>query len=202
MWQFAGTGAQISRSKPWLMTVALAVCLGGCVETLPQLQADALASPGGARIAALAGVSPAGATVAFVNLGGAPSPVGTRFGAAMSQALGTRNISTEETSKAHYLIRGHMSASAAPGGVALAYVWDIYDSSRRRRQRLEDEIVIGGNPADPWSAADDKALATIAGRSADEIAAFLTHMPEAASAAPSGSRPAAAQDQLAFSSAR
>lgn len=177
----------------------LALALAGCVDTLPQVQASApeLAA---ARLQPKPGVSPAAATVAFVNLGGAPASVGQKFAGAMSQALGARAITSEAQDKAHYLIRGHMSASAVDGGTALAYVWDIYDNKRRRLQRLEDEIVVKGASADPWAAADDKALASLAGRSADEIAAFLTHTPEAVAAA--GSAPAASSPANAAAAVR
>jgi hypothetical protein len=168
----------------------LALGVAGCVETMPQMQVNVPA--GATRIAARPGVSPAGATVAFVNLGGAPTQVGTRFAASMSNALGARNISSEEPAKAHYLIRGNMTAySVDGGGTAVGYVWDIYDAKRRRLQRLEDEIVVKGTATDPWGAVDDAALASIAGRSADEIAAFLTNMPEAVAAAGAGSATAA-----------
>ncbi len=161
----------------------LAACLAGCVDTLPQVQGNVAPAQNASRIAARPGVSPAGATVAFVNLGGAPAQVGARFAVYMSQALGARNISSDEAAKANYLIRGDMSAYATDAGIAVAYVWDVYDSGRRRMQRVEDEIIIKGNAADPWSVVDEKTLATIAGRSADEIAAFLTHTPEAIAAA-------------------
>lgn len=179
-----------SRARALAGAALLAFGLAGCVETMPQMQANAPA--GATRIAARPGVSPAGATVAFVNLGGAPAQVGNRFAASMSNALGARNISSEEPGKAHYLIRGNMTAySAEGGGTAVGYVWDIYDAKRRRLQRLEDEIVVKATAADPWSAVDDAALASIAGRSADEIAAFLTNMPEAVAAAGAGNATAA-----------
>lgn len=163
----------------------LALALGGCVDTLPQIQASSQAvatDASAARLTARPGVSPSAATVAFVNLGGAPAGVAQKFVAAMSEALGARAITSQPQDKAHYLIRGHMSAFAVEGGTALAYVWDIYDNKRRRLQRIEDEIVVKASAADPWLAADDRSLASLAGRSADEIAAFLTHTPEAVAA--------------------
>ena len=166
-----------------VVTAMLAAGLAGCVDTLPQTQGNLVPAQSSSRLASRPGVSPAGATVAFVNLGGAPAQVGARFAVSMSQALGTRNISSDEAAKANYLIRGDMTAYATDAGIAVAYVWDVYDSRRRRMQRVEDEIVIKGNAADPWSLVDEKTLATIAGRSADEIAAFLTHTPEAIAAA-------------------
>lgn len=186
---------------------ALALALAGCVETLPQLQANAPDQPAATRIPPRPGVSPAGATVAFIDLGGAPNQVGQRFAASMARALGARQIASEDPGKAHYLVRGHMSAYATEGGTAIAYVWDIYDSRRRRLQRLEDEIVVKGAPQDPWAAADDKTLATIAGRSADELAAFLTHTPEAGGApavsiAPAADGPAPGGSALSYAPLR
>ena len=177
----------VARVRTAAGAAALAFALSGCVESMPSVQANAPEPAGATRIAARPGVSPAGVTGAFVDLGGAPAQVGQRFAASMAQALGARQITSDEPGKANYLVRGHMSAYAAEGGTAVAYVWDIYDSRRRRLQRLEDEGMVKGTAADPWAAADERTLATIAGRSADELAAFLTHTPEAASAQASGS---------------
>jgi hypothetical protein len=181
-------------------TLACGLALSGCVETMPPLQANA-PDTGATRIAARPGVSPSGATVAFYDLGGAPQPVGQRFAASMAQALGVRKIASDEPTKANYLVRGHMSAYPTEGGVAIAYMWDIYDSRRRRLQRVEDEIVVTAAAGGPWAAADDKTLATIAARSADELAAFLTHTPEAAGAQASAAAPSAAAPQVAASGA-
>jgi len=174
----------------FFFAAGLALVVSGCVETMPQLQANAPEQAASTRIAARPGVSPSGATVAFVDLGGAPVQVGQRFASSMAQALGARKIASDEPGNANYLVRGHMSAYAAEGGIAVAYVWDIYDSRRRRLQRLEDEVMVKGGGADPWSAVDEKTLASIAGRSADELAAFLTNTPEAIAGSVASSAPA------------
>ena len=186
----------------FLLAAGLALAVSGCVETMPQLQANAPEQAGGTRIAARPGVSPSGATVAFVDLGGAPVQIGQRFAVTMSQALGARKIASDEPGKANYLVRGHMSAYAIEGGTAVAYVWDIYDSRRRRLQRVEDEVMVKGSGADPWAAVDEKTLASIAGRSADELAAFLTNTPEALAGGASPAAPApSAASQIAATGA-
>ncbi len=176
------------RTLGFAVAGALALVQAACTDTLPQLQANAPEAQVQGRIAARPGVSPSGATVAFVNVSGAPDTVAARFATAMSQALGARKISPEDAGKANYLIRGHLTAVSGDGGTIIAYVWDIYGSDRRRRQRLEDEIAVKGQASDPWSLVDEKVLSSIAGRSADDIAAFLTNMPEAIAASGAGAR--------------
>ncbi len=62
-------------------------------------------------------------------------------------------------------------------------MWDIYDRSNHRAQRLNDEIALKGAAADPWSLVDGAALSALASRSARELAAYLSNTPEALAAA-------------------
>ena len=169
-----------------------AFSLGGCIETGSDLKAanpgPALAHSTGAR---RANVSPGGASVALTSLEGPPQAVGARFAQAFVAEAGAREIQLTEAKTARYLVRGYLTAYPAQGGTALAYVWDIYDAGKQRAQRLTDGLIVKGAAADPWSLIDDKALVSIAAKSADDLAAFLTNTPEAIAAAKSA-RPALA----------
>ena len=170
----------------------LALGLPGCVDT----GSDVTARSAGANVARTtlarrADVSPSGASVAFASLEGPPQAVSARFVAAFASEAGNRDIRLADPKTARYQMRGYLTAYTAEGGTAIAYVWDVFDASKQRAQRLTDAIVIKGAAGDPWSLVDDRALASVAAKSADDLAAFLSNTPEAIAAARSA-RPALA----------
>ena len=168
-----------------------ALGVGGCVETGSDLKASRGPALAHSSLARRADVSPAGASVALTSLEGPPQAVGARFAQAFVAEAGGRDIQLTEAKDARYLIRGYLTAYPAEGGTALAYVWDIYDAGKQRAQRLTDGLIVKGVSADPWALVDDKALASIAAKSADDLAAFLTNTPEAIAASKTA-RPAVA----------
>ena len=94
-----------------------------------------------------------------------------------------RDVALTDRGHARYLARGYISAFPVDGGARLTYVWDIYDRTNHRAQRLNDEIALKGAAADPWSLVDAAALSALAARSAGELAAYLSNTPEAMAAA-------------------
>lgn len=177
-----------------LRIALFAFCLGlsGCGETLPELVAAAPELAGqkaGAelaaapRLTALPGVSPSGATIAFISLDGPTPLAASRLHNAMSRALAASDVATAPSASAKYLVQGHLSAWRTGNGVAISWVWDVYDSSRRRLHRLEDRIEVAAAGVDPWSSLDGAALESVASGAARELAAFLSNTPEAAVAA-------------------
>ena len=162
---------------------ALCAVLAGCVEDAPQLAAASAATPASDPVVARPGVSPRGAPLAVASLEGAPQAVLDRFGEQTRAAAATRDVAMVAPSTAAYLARGYLTAYPVDGGSVLAAVWDLYDQKRRRVQRLEDYVQVKSTGGDAWAAADDAALAALAARSADDIAATLTNTPEAIAAA-------------------
>ena len=92
---------------------------------------------------------------------------------------GRREMALVDAGAASYLVRGYLSAWPVEGGTSIGYVWDVFDKARNRIRRTEDAIVVKGSSDDPWSLVTDQALASLAARSADDLAAVLTHTPEA-----------------------
>ena len=178
-----------------LRSALIALCLGlsGCGETLPGLVVAAPEAAGqkaGADLAAAAprltaqpGVSPSGATIAFISLDGLPTAAAGRVHSALSRALGASDVATAPSASANYLVQGHLSAWRTDKGVAISWVWDVYNSGRQRLHRLEDQIEAAAAGSDPWSSLDGVALDRFAADSARELAAFLSNTPEAAAAA-------------------
>lgn len=158
-----------------------ALALAGCVEQVAQ-HAPTAAATQRATLARRPGVSPGGATVALASLEGAPQSVVERFTAAFGREAQGREIVLAPSTGSNYIVRGYLDAHPAPGGTAVAYVWDVFDARKSRAQRVADAITVPGSAADPWSVVDDKALASVAGKAAEDLAAFLTNTPEAVAA--------------------
>ena len=182
---FSGTGLARRAVARRLIACAVFACLGaslaGCVETMTEVDARATTAPG--RMAARKGVSPRAATVAFASFEGAPASVIPTFTRLLAAEARTRDITVVDAASAKYFVRGYLCAYAAEGGASIGYVWDVFDAQKARVQRLEDQITVTGNAADPWSLADERVLASLAAKSADDLAALLTNMPEAVASA-------------------
>lgn len=175
-----------------LAAFALAPGLAGCVETAQEVSVAAPAPPR-YELARRADVSPKGAGVALASLDGAPEPVAKRFGEALAAEAGAREVVFVEPAKALYQLRGYLVATPVKDGVSIAWVWDVFGPGKARARRMTDELTVKAKAsADPWSGVDDAALASIAARSADDLAAFLSNTPEAIAAARMPARPAPA----------
>ncbi len=187
----------LPRRLPKVVLVVLSLAgLAGCNETVGGLAQNS----GAPRLAARPGVSPTGATVAFVTVEGAPADIVERFSQATMAEAQRRQVSIAQPAAADYLVRGYLSASLVQGGAAFSYVWDVFDNRRRRVRRTQDTLAVAGASEDPWRLANPVVLNSLAARSADDLAAILTNTPEAAAAqtaaeaiAASAPKPATAQ---------
>jgi hypothetical protein len=124
----------------------------------------------------------AGATVAIASVDGAPANVSARFRQSLDEAAAARRIALAPAAKAHYLARGYVTASLIDGGAEVDIVWDLFTPDKKRAQRLSDAIAVKGAGDDAWAMIDDAALNSIAGKCADDLAAYLSNTPEAAPA--------------------
>jgi hypothetical protein len=107
----------------------------------------------------------------------------SQFMAYFNADAAKEDVALTDSAGARYLARGYISAFLVDGGARLTYVWDVYDRTNHRAQRLNDEIALKGAAADPWSLVDSAALSALAERSASELAAYLSNTPEALAAA-------------------
>lgn len=122
----------------------------------------------------------AGATMAIVSVEGAPSELSDRFRQSLDNAAAERQIVVAPSSTARYLVRGYLSATPAENGARVDFVFDVFTPDKRRVQRLSDAILVSGQGDDAWAMVSDAALASVAGKCADDLAAFLSNTPEAA----------------------
>ena len=124
----------------------------------------------------------AGATVAIASVDGAPVDLSTRLRQSLDDAAAARRIAVVAPAKAHYLVRGYVTASPIEGGAEVDIVWDVFTPNKQRTQRLSDAIAVKGSGDDAWAMIDDAALNSVAAKCADDLAAYLSNTPEAAPA--------------------
>ena len=75
---------------------------------------------------------------------------------------------------ATYRVRGYVSALVERGKTTFAWVWDIYDTDKRRTLRIAgEEPAAGRKGRDAWSGADEQVLRRMARDGMDRIAGFL-----------------------------
>jgi hypothetical protein len=123
-----------------------------------------------------------GATVAIASVDGAPTDVSARFRQSLDEAAAARRIAVVAAAKAHYLVRGYLTASLIEGGAEVDIVWDVFTADKKRTQRLSDAIAVKGSGDDAWAMIDDSALNSVAAKCAEDLAAYLSNTPEAAPA--------------------
>ena len=176
--------AKPSSTLALLCALAAPLALCACVDTTADMTPDPDAPH---QIVRRDGVNLAGASVAIVSVEGAPASVAASFVDRLKHDAQARDITLVDPAKAHYLVRGYLSASLDEDGASIEYVWDVFTADKRRAQRLNDVIAVKGSGDDPWALAGQAALNSVAAKSADDLAAYLSYAPEAtpvAAAAP------------------
>jgi len=121
----------------------------------------------------LLGGSPEGVPIALESIDGAPPPVRTALIDELNTAASDRKVELVGSSaEARYRVRGYLTTETTGGETTVAYVWDVFDSQKRRAKRLA-----GSSPVRVSSGSlsdlDKETLARLAGASMDEIAEFL-----------------------------
>ena len=112
-----------------------------------------------------------------------PAAISASFSQTLEREARARDIVVVDPASARYLVRGYLSASLTADGASIEYVWDVFTSDKQRAQRLNDVIVVKGSGDDPWALAGEAALKSVAARSADDLAAYLSNTPEAVAVA-------------------
>ncbi len=159
------------------IALAAALALGGCVETAGDLATGP--SDGSWQFVRRPDASMAGATLAIMSVEGAPDALAQQFDQSLDTAAAQRQIALSPPTSAKYLVRGYLSASPVQDGAAVEFVWDVYTPDKKRAQRLSDTLVVRGAGDDPWAMVTPAALDSIAAKSADDLAAYLSNTPEA-----------------------
>jgi hypothetical protein len=159
-----GAPRNLPRSVGVLAIAALAATAAGC---------SSLPSDGRAN---LASVNASGSTLAFESIDGPPPEVFRKLVANLNDEAGARQIAVvSRNGAATYRVRGYVSALVERGKTTFAWVWDIYDTDKRRTLRIagEEPATAGRNGRDAWSGADEQVLRRMARDGMDRIAGFL-----------------------------
>jgi len=183
-----------ANAAKWKSTLALlaaltaSLALGACVavETTAEIAPDAAAFR---QFALREGANLAQASLAIVSVEGAPPAIAADFSRRLDGAARTRQLAVVVAAKARYLVRGYLSASPTEDGAEIEYVWDVFAADKQRVQRLNDVVEVQGAGGDPWALASPAVLTSVAAKSADDLAAFLSNTPEAAPAAAAAEPP-------------
>jgi hypothetical protein len=140
-------------------------------------------------------VSAPGVPIAVESITGAPGAVAPGFNAAFVEAANARQIElVGGKTGARYRIKGYLSAEPTEDGkTELTFVWDVFDATKQRAQRLTGATVAKtGSGGDPWSAIDQGVVTRAASDSMDVIAGFLRDSGAAGSATTAAAKPAGA----------
>ncbi|OYW67450.1 MAG: hypothetical protein B7Z40_07060 [Bosea sp. 12-68-7] len=162
-----------------VLGAAAALALAGCQET---------------TTAARPRVDAPGVPVSVQSISGAPDSVTTRFAGLLGEAAAERRMEIVPGDKpARFRVRGYLTAQPTEDGqTALAFVWDVYDESKKRAQRVQGESLgRRGGGADPWSGIDQTVVAKAAAESMDAIASFLVTTPAVGAVLPADKAKAA-----------
>lgn len=162
-----------------VLGAAAALALAGCQET---------------TTAARPRVDAPGVPVSVQSISGAPDSVTTRFAGLLGEAAAERRMEIVPGDKpARFRVRGYLTAQPTEDGqTALAFVWDVYDESKKRAQRVQGESLgRRGGGSDPWSGIDQTVVAKAAAESMDAIASFLVTTPAVGAVLPADKSKAA-----------
>ena len=168
LWSFVRACGAARRSycdrTGMLAVAALAASAAGC---------SSLPSSNG-RMSLASAVSPS-STVAFESIDGPPPEVFRKLVADLNAEAGTRKIAVvSRESAATYRVRGYVSALVERNKTTFAWVWDVYDTDKRRALRISgEEPAAAGKRRDAWAAADEQVLRRMARSGMDQIAGFL-----------------------------
>ncbi|KAA5602668.1 hypothetical protein [Blastochloris sulfoviridis] len=151
-----------------LAVLALVLNAAGCVSNADQA----------ASLAAQSGLVP----VAFESISGAPQPVFDRLVADIARESEARRVLiVSRNDNADYRVRAYLAAHNEGAESKVAWVFDVFDASRRRTVRLSGEEVAAGS--DAWSGSS-AAVAKIAAQSVAELSQWLRTAAPAGTAAP------------------
>jgi hypothetical protein len=157
-----------SRLSGAVAAVMLAALAAGC------------SSQHAGRFASFNAAVPSNATIAFESIDGPPPEVFRKLVTALNDEAGTRRVAVVSRSDpATYRVRGYVSALVDRDRTTFAWVWDVYDSDKRRALRITGEEPAHAKlrrrdaRTDAWTAADDEVLRRMSRTGMERIAAFL-----------------------------
>jgi hypothetical protein len=169
----------ISRRR-FLTLATLATALAGCSPMRVPMPKMGEGPPNvGVKQAIRMGPAPIkgnDAKFAFVQITGAPATQRMAFEKALQKEALLRklNIVQPNDPGATYAVKGYLSAIGDRGGTLLVYVWDVTDMTGKRLHRVSGQEPGSGSANDPWQGIRDESVTTAAGRTIDDLVAWIS----------------------------
>jgi hypothetical protein len=159
---------------------AITLGLAGC-ETSSSLLGGGDSAP--TQVSA-APAAPTQNRVSVAPVIGAPDGVAKQLQQSFASAIGQKNVTVVAAQdKADYALRGYVVAAKDKAGTKVSYIWDVTDTSGRRVNRVTGEEVVAGTATDPWANVTPQVTQSIAQKSADSVATWMSQNTQAAVAA-------------------
>jgi hypothetical protein len=116
-----------------------------------------------------------GATITFDSIDGPPPEVFKKLVATLNDEAAARQIAVvPRQTAATYRVRGYVTALVDRDKTSFAWVWDVYDTDKRRALRINGEEPAGPHRGkDAWTVADERVLRDISRAGMERIATFL-----------------------------
>jgi hypothetical protein len=128
--------------------------------------------------------------IAFAPVIGAPAKVSSKMNELLIASAGQKNIPVVGSKEAEYTVRGYLVAAADAKGTKLSYIWDITDKGGKRAKRIQgDELIEGKKGGDPWALVDEAVMQRVAGKTADDLIAWIPSSGNAATTASTDAAP-------------
>ena len=116
-----------------------------------------------------------GVPVALVGVEGAPAALQAEVDSQVATQASARRIElVSGAEQPRYRLRGYLTAYPTDNGeTALAFVWDVFDNSKQRAQRVTTTTLAKGGGGDPWSQIGKSQIEKATSQSMNQVAAFL-----------------------------
>ena len=169
----------ISRRR-FLTLAGVATALAGCSPmTVPMPKMGEGPPNVGVKQAIRMGPAPikgSEAKFAFIQINGAPATHRMAFEKALQTEAHLRKLNVVQPNDpaATYVVKGYLSAIGDSGGTLLVYVWDVIDTAGKRLHRVSGQEPGSGSSSDPWSGIKSEAVTIAAGRTIDDLVAWIS----------------------------
>jgi len=83
------------------------------------------------------------------------------------------NLVPADDLTATYIVRGYISAVGDAHNVIMVYVWDIFDRTGTRVNRISGQEIASGSGSDPWAGVETKNMGAAARDTIDTLANWI-----------------------------
>lgn len=152
--------------------VVLAMALGGCATGTDGR--NGASGTAGANTPATANVT-ADARVRFAPIIGAPENALTPLSSRLQQTARQYGLTVVQQQESDtYGLTGYFSSFTDNGNTTVIYVWDVQDASGSRLHRIQGRENTPAGAGEGWSSVPAETMETIADRTVEELATWLS----------------------------